>query len=286
MSIVVTAATGQLGRLVVDELLTRAAADRVVAVARNERKAARIAAKGVEVRIADYGKPETLKNVFGVCDVALLISGTEFGQRTAQHRNVIDAAKATGVARLTYTSVLGGLIEGGYKEAAEQHKPTEQAIVESGLTYTLLRNGWYTENYTAQIPGQLKHGVVGAAGEGKIGSATRADFAAAAAVVLTSGGHENKIYELSGDSAWSFAEYAAELSLQSGTEIAYRDVPVETLAAVFSRAGIPAEQAYNYAEIDLGIKRGLLQGGSGELSRLIGRPTTPLAETISAALKG
>ncbi|WP_018501261.1 SDR family oxidoreductase [Parafrankia discariae] len=285
MSIVVTAATGHLGRLVIDELLMRVPADQVVAVARNADKAARIAAKGVDVRIADYGRPETLNSVFSAGDVVLLISGTEFGRRTAQHGNVIDAAKAAGVARLAYTSVLGGMLE-GFKLAAEQHKPTEQAILGSGLTYTLLRNGWYTENYTGQIPVQLEHGVVGAAGEGRIGSATRADFSAAAAVVLTTEGHENKTYELSGDSAWTFAEYAAELSSQSGREVAYHDVPVDTLAAAFSSAGIPAEQAEAFAETDLGIKRGLLQGGSGELSRLIGRPTTPLAKTISAALKG
>ncbi|MFJ9026433.1 SDR family oxidoreductase [Streptomyces sp. NPDC102259] len=284
MSIVVTAATGQLGRLVIDELLARVPADQIAAVVRNADKAADIAAKNVELRIADYEDPETLKGAFHAGDVVLLISSSEFGRRTVQHQNVIDAVTAAGVARLAYTSVLGAPVA-EYKLADEQHKPTEQAILDSGLTYTLLRNGWYTDNYTAQIPLQLAHGVTAAAGQGRIGSATRQDYAAAAAVVLTTAGHENKAYELSGDTAWTFTEYAAELSKQSGTEVAYNDVPVEALAAMFTGAGMPAEQAEVFAETDLAIKRGHFQGGNGDLSRLIGRPTTPLAETIATALR-
>jgi NAD(P)H dehydrogenase (quinone) len=284
MSIVVTAATGQLGRLVIEALLERVPVKQIVAVARNVDKAADFAANGVEVKVASYDDPASLQGVFSAGDTVLLISGTEFGKRTVQHRNVIEAARAGGVARLVYTSVLGGFLAGGFKLAEEQHKPTEQALLASGLTYTLLRNGWYTENYTDQIPIQLEHGLVGAAGEGRIGSASRADLAAAAAVVLTSSGHDNKAYELSGDSAWSFSEYAAELSRQTGKQVIYNDVPLEVLTEIYVNAGLPREPAEAFAESHVAIKRGLFEGGSGELRRLIGRPTTSLADSISAAL--
>ena len=285
MSIVVTGATGALGRLVIDELLANVPAEQVVAVVRDKAKAAGIVARGVEIRVADYNKPETLAGAFQAGDVVLLISGSEAGQRVPQHTAVISAAKDAGVARIAYTGVLGGPAA-DFALAAE-HKATEQAILDSGLTYTFLRNGWYTENYTAQIPVQLEHGVVGSAGEGKVGSATRQDFAAAAAAVLTGEGHENKAYELSGDESWTLAEYAAEVAKQSGKEIAYTDVPAEVLTGILTGAGLPEAFVGILVDVDVsGISRGLLEGGSGDLSRLIGRPTTPLAETVALALKG
>jgi NAD(P)H dehydrogenase (quinone) len=285
MSIVVTGATGQLGRLVIDELLAKVPADQVAAVVRDQAKATDIADRGVELRVADYSDPETLAGAFQASDVVLLISGSEVGRRVAQHTAVINAAKDAGVARLAYTGVLGGPAA-DFALAAE-HKVTEQAILDSGLTYTFLRNGWYTENYTAQIPVQLEHGVVGSTGGGKVGSATREDFAAAAAAVLAGEGHENTAYELSGDEAWTLAEYAAELSEQSGKEVAYTDVPAEALKGILLGAGLPEQFADILVDVDVsGISPGLLAGGSGDLSRLIGRPTTPLADTIAAALKG
>ncbi|MFJ5220427.1 SDR family oxidoreductase [Streptomyces sp. NPDC088354] len=287
MSIVVTGATGHLGRLVIDELLAGAGvpADRVVAVVRDADKAADIAARGVELRVADYSAPATLKGAFQEGDVVLLISGSEVGQRVAQHAAVIDAAKEAGVARLVYTGILGG--PAADFALGDEHKATERALLDSGLTYTLLRNGWYTENYTAQIPVHLEHGVVGSAGEGRVGSAARGDFAAAAAAVLTGEGHENKAYELSGDHAWTLAEYAAELSRQSGRTVTYTDLPEAAFAEVLVGAGLPAPVAAIFADCDAnGIAPGLLEGGSGDLSRLIGRPTTPLADTIAEALKG
>jgi NAD(P)H dehydrogenase (quinone) len=283
MSIVVAGATGHLGQLVIEELLTSVPAGQVAAVVRDAEKAAGIAARGVELRIADYSAPETLKDAFHTGDIVLLISGSEVGRRVAQHTAVVKAAKKAGVARIAYTGVLGGPAA-DFLLAAE-HKVTEQAILDSGLTYTFLRNGWYTENYTAQIPVQLEHGVVGSAGEGRVGSASRADYAAAAAAVLTGEGHENKAYELSGDSAWTLTEYAAELSKQSGKEVTYTDVPGEALKGILLGAGLPEPLVDILVDVDVsGISRGLLTGGSGDLSRLIGRPATPLADTIVAAL--
>jgi NAD(P)H dehydrogenase (quinone) len=284
MSIVVTGATGHLGRLVIDELLARVPADQVVAVARDRLKAAAFTERGVEVRPADYDKPESLVGAFRAGDVVLLISASEVGQRLAQHTAVVDAAKAAGVARLAYTSILG-CPSVDFQLAAE-HKATEQAILDSGLTYTFLRNGWYSENQTAQIPVQLQHGVFGSAHDGRIGFASRADYAAAAAVVLTTGGHEDTAYELSGDVAWTLAEYAAELSRQSGTEVAYHDLPSEAFQGILVGAGVPEPMAGILVDVDVSaVRRGLLQGGSGDLARLIGRPTTPLADSIAAALK-
>lgn len=283
MSIVVTAATGHLGQLVIDELLQRVPADQVVAVARNAEKAAGLAARGVEVRIADYNDPATLAKAFGAGDTVLLISGSEIGNRLPQHQAVIDAAKEAGVARLAYTSVLGGP-EADFDLAAE-HRATEQAILDSGLTYTFLRNSWYHEVYTDQLPVQLEHGVVGSTGDGRIASASRRDYATAAAVVLTSEGHEKKAYELNGDTAWTLAEYAAEVSKQTGKEVAHNNVPGEVLLGILTGAGLPEPLAKILVDVDHAIERGKLSPRTSDLTHLIGRPTTPLTDTIAAALK-
>ncbi|WP_030958952.1 SDR family oxidoreductase [Streptomyces sp. NRRL S-378] len=283
MSIVVTAATGALGRLVVGELLDRVPAGRVAVVVRDARKAADLAARGVEVRVADYDDPAALEGAFRPGDRVLLISGNEIGRRVAQHTAVIDAAKAAGVAQLAYTGILGGP-EADFELAAE-HTATERAVLASGLPYTFLRNGWYHENYTRELPAVLGHGaVVGSAGGGRIASAARADYAAAAAEVLTGDGHLNRVYELSGDTAWSLAEYSAEVSARSGREIAYTEVPAGEHLRILTDAGVPEAFAAIIVDVDAAIARGRLAGTSGDLARLIGRPTTPVAEAIGAAL--
>ncbi|GGQ13364.1 NAD(P)-dependent oxidoreductase [Streptomyces virginiae] len=283
MSIVVTAATGALGRLVVEELLERVPADRVAVVVRNEEKAADLAARGIEVRVADYDDPAALARAFRPGDRVLLISGNEIGRRVAQHTAVIDAAKAAGVAQLAYTGILGGP-EADFELAAE-HTATERAVLASGLPYTFLRNGWYHENYTRELPTVLGHGaVVGSSGEGRVASAARADYAAAAAVALTGEGHLNRIYELSGDAAWSLGEYAAEVSALSGKEIAHADVPADEHLRILTGAGVPEGFAAIIVDVDAAIARGRLAGTSGDLARLIGRPTTPVTEAIGAAL--
>ncbi|WP_030298091.1 SDR family oxidoreductase [Streptomyces katrae] len=283
MSIVVTGATGALGRLVVEELLNRVPAERVAVVVRSKEKAADLAGRGVEVRVADYDAPETLAAAFRSGDRVLLISGNEVGRRVPQHTAVIGAAQAAGVAQLAYTGVLGGP-EADFDLAAE-HKVTEQAILDSGLPYTFLRNGWYHENYTHHLAAVLEHGaVVGSAGEGRIASAARADYAAAAAAVLTGEGHLNQVYELSGDTAWSLAEYAAEIAAQSGKEVAYTEVPADAHLSILTGAGVPEGFAAILVDVDAAISRGRLAHTGGDLSRLIGRPTTPVAHAITSAL--
>lgn len=284
MSIVVTGATGRLGRLVVERLLeTGVPAAGIAAVVRDKEKAADLAARGVELRLADYDDPATLNGVFRAGDRVLLVSGNEVGRRVPQHTAVIAAARAAGVAQLAYTGVLGGP-EADF-ELAEEHKATERAILDSGLPHTFLRNGWYTENYTEQLGPVLEHGaVVASAGEGRIASASRADYAAAAAAVLTGDGHLGRAYELSGDTAWSLAEYAAEVAKHSGKDIVHRNVPAETHLEILTGAGVPAPFAAILVDVDRAIERGLLARGDGDLARLIGRPTTPLAETVAAAL--
>ncbi|MFI8827034.1 NAD(P)H-binding protein [Streptomyces sp. NPDC053431] len=285
MSIVVTGATGQLGRLVVDALLAAVPAGSVAAVVRDKAKAADLAERGVELRVADYSRPETLADAFGAGDRVLLISGSEVGQRVAQHAAVIAAAKAAGVAQLAYTGILGG--PAADFSLADEHKATEQAILDSGLPYTFLRNGWYTENYTANLAPVLAHGaVVANAGEGRVASASRADYAAAAAAVLTGPltEHLGRAYELSGDVSWSFAEYAAEVARLSGREITYSNVPAATHREILVGAGVPGPFADILVEVDEAVARGALAARGDDLSRLIGRPTTPVAQTIEAAL--
>ncbi|WP_371669737.1 SDR family oxidoreductase [Streptomyces sp. NBC_00289] len=284
MSIVVTGATGHLGRLVVEHLLEKVPAEQITAVVRDEAKAAGFAARGVRIAVADYNAPETFDGLFSAGDKVLLISGNEFDKgRVGQHKVVLDAAKAAGVALLAYTSAPGTLTAA----LADDHKGTEEAILASGVPYTLLRNGWYNENYTENLAPVLEYGaVVQAAGEGKVASAARADYAAAAAAVLTGEGHENKTYELGGDTAWGFAEYAAELSRQTGKEIVYNAVPVDAFVGILTGAGLPEPFAAILAGVDASIEKGELSGVTGDLSRLAGRPTTPIAESVAAALKG
>ncbi|MEU6555569.1 SDR family oxidoreductase [Streptomyces sp. NPDC046915] len=284
MSIVVTGATGHLGRLVVEQLLEKVPAEQITAVVRTPEKAADFAERGVRIAVADYNTPQTFDSLFAAGDKVLLISGNEFDKgRVQQHQVVIDAAKAAGVALLAYTSAPGTLTAA----LADDHRGTEKALLASGLPYTLLRNGWYHENYTENLAPVLEHGaVVQAAGDGRVSSASRADYAAAAAAVLAGEGHENKTYELGGDEAWGFAEYAAELSRQTGREIAYNAVPVEAFEGILAGAGLPGPFAAILAGVDASIEKGELVVSTGDLSRLAGRPTTPLAEAISAALKG
>ncbi|OIJ66827.1 SDR family oxidoreductase [Streptomyces mangrovisoli] len=284
MSIVVTGATGHLGRHVVEQLLEKVPAEQITAVVRTPEKAAGLAARGVRVAVADYNAPETLDGLFAAGDKVLLISGNEFDKgRVGQHTAVLEAAKAAGVALFAYTSAPGSLTAA----LADDHRGTEAAILASGVPYSLLRNGWYHENYTENLAPVLAHGaVVQAAGEGRISSAARADYAAAAVAVLTGEGHENTTYELGGDEAWSFAEYAAELSRQTGREIAYNSVSVEALQGILAGAGLPAPLAAILAGVDASIEQGELVVESGDLSRLAGRPTTPLSEAVAAALKG
>jgi NAD(P)H dehydrogenase (quinone) len=280
--IVVTGATGQLGLLVIEALLKTVPASEIVAAVRTPAKAKSLAAQGVEIREADYSRPETLSSAFEGAQRILLISGNEMGQRISQHKAVIDAAKAADVRLLAYTSLLHA--DTSPLLLAPEHVATEQYLQGSGLHFALLRNGWYFENQTAAIAPSLAHGaMVGASGEGRFAAASRADYAAAAAEVLTGRGHENRIYELAGDTSYTRAELAAEISKQTGKTIPYHDLPEAEYANILS-AFLPIELAHALANCDTLAKDGVLDDNSHTLSRLIGRPTTTLADAVQAAL--
>lgn len=283
MSIVVTGATGQLGGFVIEGLLEKVPAGHITAVVRDKDKAASLADRGVAIAVADYNAPETFAGLFAAGDKVLLISSSEMARdRVAQHKVVIEAARAAGVALLAYTSAPGTL----KARLADAHRGTEQALLESGLPYALLRNNWYSELITSQLPQVLEHGlIVQAAGEGRIASATRADYAAGAVAVLTGTGHEGKAYELSGDAAWSYAEYAAEVSSRVGRKFTYNPVSPEAYIGILTSAGLPELYARILADSEASMAKGELAGVNGQLSRLIGRPTTPIADTIAAALR-
>ncbi|OYY07159.1 MAG: NAD(P)-dependent oxidoreductase [Rhizobiales bacterium 35-68-8] len=281
--IAVTGATGQLGRLVIANLLKKRPASEIVAAVRNPDKAADLKAAGVAVRQADYGKPETLAAALAGVDKLLLISSSEVGQRAPQHRAVIDAAKKAGVKLIAYTSLLRA--DTSPLGLAAEHRDTEAALAASGIPYVLLRNGWYTENYAASIPAALAHDVMlGSAGEGRIASAARADYAEAAAAVLTSEGHAGKVYELAGDTSYTLAEFAAEIARQSGKPIGYKNMPEADFKAVLLGAGLPDGLAALLADSDVGASKGALFDDSRQLSQLIGHPTTPLSTVVAAAL--
>lgn len=281
--IVVTGATGPLGRLIIDGILRRGVpAGDIVAAVRSPEKAADLAAAGVVVREADYDRPETLPAAFAGADRLLLISGSEVGQRVRQHGNVISAAVAAGVPYLAYTSILNA--DTTQVKLAAEHQATEALIRESGIAHTFLRNGWYTENYTAGFGAALAGGaILGSAGDGRVGAAPRAEFAEAAAAVITSDGHQGKAYELAADEPFTMAELAAQLTAQSGTTVVYRDLPPAEYTAALVGFGLPEAYAAALADADLGIARGDLRSASGDLSRLIGRPTSSLAEVVKLA---
>ncbi|WP_257305217.1 SDR family oxidoreductase [Geothrix campi] len=283
--LVVTGATGQLGRLVLQSLLKQVPAGQLVAAMRSPEKAQDLAALGIQVRRADYDRPETLLEAFRGAGRVLLISSSELGKRFAQHRAAIDAAKAAGVQLLAYTS----LLRAGTSPLplGLEHRQTEDYLQASGLPFALLRNSWYTENYMASIPPALQHGVfLGSAGEGKIASAARADYAEAAAAVLLKPDQAGRVYELAGDSAYTLAGLAAEVARQAGKPVAYQNLPEAEYQAILIGAGLPEPVARLLAESDTGAAQGGLFDDSHALSRLIGRPTTPMATSVAEALKG
>ena len=233
--------------------------------------------------MADYTQPATLEAALAGVDTLLLISGNEIGQRAVQHANVITAAGKAGVKHVVYTSVLHA--DRSPLSLAPEHLQTEADLKASGIAYTILRNGWYTENYTGSIKPALANGAFyGSAGEGRIASSARADYAEAAVVVLTTDGHAGKTYELAGDTAYTLAELAAEISKQTGKDVPYKDIPEADYAAALKAAGLPEGFAAALASWDVDASQGALFDEGRELSRLLGHPTTPLAESVKLAL--
>lgn len=284
MTIAITGATGHLGRLVVESLLAReVSADQIVATGRNVSKLSELAAQGVRTQASDYDDIDSLRPVFADADRVLFVSGSQAGQRMPQHRNVIAAAKDAGVGLIAYTSIAHA--DRSTMQLAAEHQATEQLLADSGVPFALLRNSWYIENYTAQLPTYLEHGaVLGSAGDGRVSAATRADYAEAAAAVLIGENEAGKVYELGGDQAFTMAELASEVSRASGRPVTYQDLPVEEYISVLVKAGVPEPYAAALADSDRGIAQGQLEVTSGDLSRLIGHPTTSMSDAVQAAV--
>ena len=283
MNIGITGSTGQLGRRVVEKLKERVPAENLVALVRSPDKAAHL---GIEARLFNYNDAnENLIAALQGIDHLLLISANEIGKRKKQHENVIKAAQQAGVKWIVYTSLLHA--DTSTLNLAGEHLATEKLIKDSGIPYTILRNGWYTENYTGSIPMALELGtLVGSAGEGKISSATRDDYAEAAAVVLTSDGHQGKVYELAGDESYTLSDLADEISRESNKRITYKNLSEKEYANTLTAAGLPEDLAKAISSWDTGASHNDLFEDNKVLSTLIGRPTTPLSESVKAALEG
>lgn len=280
MKIAVTGATGHLGTFVVEELKKRVSNENIVALVRTPGKAS---ALEVEVRAFDYNQPETMTAALAGVDRLVLISGNEIGQRARQHFNVIEAAGKAGVEWIVYTSLLHA--DSTTLNLAGEHMTTEEALKASGINYTILRNGWYTENYTGSIGGALAGGAfIGSADNGKISSAARVDYGEAAAVAITDESHKGKVYELAGDDYYTLADLAAEISNQTGTNIPYRNLTEAEYTRILESFEIPAGFAAAIASWDVSASKDDLFDDSHQLSALIGRPTTPLADSVKAAL--
>jgi NAD(P)H dehydrogenase (quinone) len=281
MSIVVTGATGHLGRLVVEALLDRGVpGGQIVATGRRTEALADLAERGVVVRRADFDDPASLREAFTGAERLLLVSGSEPGRRIEQHGNAIEAAKAAGVRHIAYTSIVRA--DTSSLLLAADHRGTEELLAASGVPHTLLRNAWYFENYTPQLPVYLEHGIVGSIGTARISAAARADYAEAAAAVLTGEGHEGAIYELGGAS-FTMAELAEVVSTATGRTVTYTDLPVEQYAQVLVAAGLPEPVAAVFADGDRGAAAGELLVDGSDLEKLIERTPTPLADVVTAA---
>jgi NAD(P)H dehydrogenase (quinone) len=281
--LLVTGATGQLGRLVIDHLLATTPPGAIAALARSTAAASDLAARGIEVRVGDYDDAASLDRAVTGIDRVLLISSSAIGSRTAQHARVIEASRKAGVGLLVYTSLLHA--DRSPLGLAVEHRETEAAVRASGVPCVILRNGWYSENHTASIPSALAHGAVfGCAGDGRFSTASRADYAAAAAIVLTTDGHAGRVYELAGDAAYTLADFAAEVARAAGRGVSYRNLPEADFQAALRAAGLPDAIAAMLAGSDTGAAAGALHDDRRQLSALIGRPTTPLAATVAAAL--
>jgi NAD(P)H dehydrogenase (quinone) len=282
--IAVTGASGHLGRLVVTALLRAVPPSMIVGAVRTPEKVRDLMSRGILIRQADYSRPDTLPRAFAGVDKLLLISGSEVGRRVEQHKAVIAAARQAGVGLFLYTSLLHA--DRSPLELREDHQQTEAAIRASGIPFALLRNCWYTENYTSAVVQAIKLGVhYGCAGTGRVSAASRADYADAAAAVLTAKDDQNgRIYELAGDEAFTLAEFTAEIARQSGKPVRYQDLPESEYKAMLVKAGLPEPIAAIIANADTGISKGALFDDSRQLHALIGRPTTPISVAISAAL--
>ena len=281
--IAVTGATGHLGQLVINELLITHNAQDIVAIVRNPAKAQALVQKGGQVREADYGNSAALVQALQGVEKLLLISSSEVGQRAPQHRNIINAAKSAGVQLIAYTSLLHA--DTSPLGLRAEHIETENDLAQSGIPFVLLRNGWYSENYLASVPAALEHGAfIGSAGDGKIASASRQDYAAAAAKVLSLDNQAGKVYELAGDEAWTLTELAEKLSALTGKSVVYQNLSEADFAAALQNAGLPEGFARLLADSDVGASKGGLYDDSHQLSRLIGRPTTSIDDSLKASL--
>jgi len=280
MKIGITGATGQLGRKVVESLKEKVSAEQIIALVRSPEKASDM---GVEAREFDYSKPETLEKGLEGIDRLILISSSEIGKRAEQHTNVIEAAKKAGIKWIVYTSLLHA--DTSSLSLAPEHLESEAAIKESGIDYTILRNGWYTENYTASIPSAVENGaLIGSGGDGKISSATREDFAEAAVAALLDESNKGKVFELAGDNSYRLTDLAAEISKQTGKDIPYKNLPEDEYAAILKKAGLPEFFAEAIASWDTSASKGDLFDEGHQLSKLIGRPTTSLSKTVQEVL--
>jgi NAD(P)H dehydrogenase (quinone) len=284
MTIVVTGATGHLGHLIVEALIRDGVVPSdIVAGGRNLSKLDDLAEQGVRIATIDYNDPSTLSAALAGADTLMLVSASEPGKRVEQHKAAIDAAVAAGVTRIVYTSAPHATTS--HLIVAPEHKGTEELIAASGIPATILRNGWYTENYVRSIPQLTTTGaLVSSVGDGRVASASRKDYADAAAAVLTADGHVGKIYELSGDVAWTQEDLAAAISEVTGTTVTYAPKTTEEHAAILKSAGLDDGTIFFVTTLDSNTRDGLLGETSGDLARLIGRPTTPLKEGLAAAL--
>ncbi len=278
--ILVTAATGQLGGLIIQELLKLTDAGNVVGLARTPEKAKGL---GIEIRQGDYNSPDLLEAACSGIDTVMLISGTDIGPRVQQHKNVVDAAKAAGVKRIAYTSVV--IAQKRPEPIYHDHGETEDYIKASGMNYTFLRNNFYMNAYVEEIKIAIEKGVYrGAIGETGAALVARADLARAAAAALADEQHANKTYHLSGPAVVDGSEYARIASAISGKEISYQPISIDELKADYLARGYDANMMPFLLLLEETIASGDLVEVSPDIENLTGQKPQSFEEHARAVL--
>lgn len=282
--ILITGATGQLGGIVVENLLEKVPARQIAVLVRDENKAADLKAKGVEVRVGSYHDAASLANAMSGIDKVLLISSNDFNNRLGQHKNVIDAAKNAGVKHILYTGVtMKNINESPLKPLLADHYQTEDYIEESGLTYTFLQNSLYFEVIPLFVGANvLETGIFFPASDGKVAFAARQDLGETTATILATEGHENKTYNLTGATAYSFADVAASLSEFTGKAVSYTSPEPVAFEAMLKQFGLPEGIVLMSVLFAAGIQNGDFDLPSPTLEQLLGRKTTNLKTFLKA----
>jgi NAD(P)H dehydrogenase (quinone) len=281
--ILVTGATGHLGKAVISSLLAKGIpASNIAALVRDEKKAADLKEKGIQIKIGNYQDFGSLKNALQDVDKLLLVSSSDMDDRLGQHKNVINAAKETGVSHIVYTSIdIKDFKQSTIPLVSQIHADTADYLKQMAIPYTLMDNTLYAD-LIPMFAGEnvLEDGIFFPAGAGKTPFLPRTEMAEAAAIVLTTAGHENKEYAIAAETAYSFEEIAGLLSDITGKPVNYHKPDADAYIAQLVKAGVPKDNAAFFAGFGKAIGNGEFDTHRSDLKQLLGRSPVSLEDFL------